>query len=60
MYFLALFLCPALFGARAAFFAEPVSDLLGPALSLAVYRLRMPRILLRRLQEGHHLPVRSR
>ena len=40
--------CPAAFGARAAFFAEPVSDVLGPAVSIAVYLLAIRRILQRR------------
>ena len=33
---------------RAAFFAEPVSDVLGPAVSIAVYLLGIRRILERR------------
>ena len=46
--FAALFALPAAFGARAAFFAEPVSDVLGPAVSIAVYLLGIRRILERR------------
>ena len=42
VYFVALFALPAAFGARAAFFAEPVSDVLGPAVSIAVYLLVHP------------------
>ena len=49
VYFVALFLCPALWGAQAAFYAEPVSDLLGPAVTVAVYLLGMRRVLRRRL-----------
>ena len=30
MYFIALFALPAVFGARAAFYAEPISDIAGP------------------------------
>ena len=45
VYFVALFVCPALFGAEAAFFAEPISDLLGPAVSIVVYLLVMNRVL---------------
>lgn len=46
-YFAALFLLPAVFPAEAAFFAEPVSDLLGPLVSIVVYRLFMDRVLRR-------------
>ena len=49
VYFVALFVCPALFGAEAAFFAEPISDLLGPAVSIVVYLLVMNRVLKKRL-----------
>ncbi len=49
VYFAALFICPALFGAEAAFYAEPVSDLLGPAVSIVVYLVCMNRILKKRL-----------
>lgn len=45
VYFAALFLLPALFGARAAFYAEPLSDILGPLASVAVYAFSMKRIL---------------
>lgn len=48
VYLVALFALPAAFGARAAFFAEPVSDVLGPAVSIAVYLLAIRRILQRR------------
>ena len=48
VYFVALFALPAAFGARAAFFAEPVSDVLGPVVSIAVYLLGIRRILERR------------
>lgn len=30
VYFIALFALPAAFGARAAFYAEPISDIAGP------------------------------
>ena len=50
VYFVALFVCPALFGAETAFFAEPISDLLGPAVSIVVYLLVMNRVLKKRLQ----------
>ena len=45
MYFIALFALPAAFGARAAFYAEPISDILGPVVSIAVYALAIRRIL---------------
>ena len=37
VYFTALFALPAIFGAEAVFFAEPISDVVGPATSVAVY-----------------------
>ena len=39
VYFAALFILPACFGARAAFYAEPVSDILGPLASAIAYKL---------------------
>lgn len=36
---------PAVFGARAAFYAEPISDIAGPVVSIAVYALCIRRIL---------------
>ncbi len=47
-YFAALFLLPAFFGARAIFFAEPVSDILGPLASVAVHFLLLDKLLRRR------------
>ena len=47
MYFLALFALPALFGARAAFYAEPVSDVLGPVFTVLVHRAVMEKVLMR-------------
>lgn len=44
-YFVSLFLLPALFGAEAAFYAEPVSDILGPIASAIVYLTSMKKIL---------------
>ena len=35
VYFIALFALPAVFGARAAFYAEPISDIAGPVVSIA-------------------------
>lgn len=48
VYFTALFTLPALFGADAAFYAEPISDVLGPAASATIYLLTMKRVLHRR------------
>ena len=45
VYFIALFALPAVFGARAAFYAEPISDIAGPVVSIAVYALCIRRIL---------------
>lgn len=45
VYFITLFLAPALWGAQAAFYAEPVSDLLGPLVSVAVHSAAMKKIL---------------
>ena len=53
VYFAALFLLPAIFGARAAFFAEPISDILGPIVSICVYRLTIDRILAGRMAMNH-------
>ena len=45
VYFVAIFALPAAFGARAAFYAEPLSDILGPAVTIVVYFLAMGKIL---------------
>ena len=45
VYFAALFILPAVFGARAIFYAEPVSDILGPVVSILTYRLANRRLL---------------
>ena len=42
---MALFMLPAAFGARSVFYAEPVSDILGPLMSVAVYALTIRKIL---------------
>ena len=57
VYFVALFVCPAVFGAEAAFFAEPISDLLGPVVSIVVYLLVMNRILKKRLTDRTPAPA---
>lgn len=45
VYFAALFILPACFGARAAFYAEPVSDIVGPLVSAIVYKLCIGHVL---------------
>ena len=49
VYFAALFILPACFGARAAFYAEPVSDILGPLASAIAYKLCIGPVL----SDGH-------
>ena len=53
VYFVALFALPAWLGAKAAFYAEPISDVLGPVVSIAVHRVMMGKVLLRRLEREH-------
>ena len=45
VYFVALFALPALFGAEATFFAETISDIFPPLVSMAVYAWGMPQLL---------------
>ena len=45
VYFISLFALPAFLGARSAFFAEPISDVLGPMVSVPVYLLVVRRVL---------------
>ena len=47
--YFALFILPACFGARAAFYAEPVSDVLGPLASAIAYKLCIGPVL----SDGH-------
>lgn len=47
-YFAALFIIPSMYGARAAFYAEPVSDVIGPLVSIIVYLFAMKRVLNKR------------
>lgn len=56
VYFLALFILPSIYGAKAAFYAEPISDLLGPAISIVIYFLFMKRVLNKRRQAQNELP----
>lgn len=48
VYFISIFLLPAAFGASAVFFAEPISDILGPVVSIAVEAKYLKKILLDR------------
>ena len=54
VYFAALFALPAAFGARAAFWAEPVSDIIGPIASVAVYAVFIRKILTFPAVPRHH------
>ena len=45
VYFIALFLLPVFFEARMAFWAEPVSDIIAPVVSVVVYRLTIHKVL---------------
>lgn len=55
VYFAALFALPALFGARATFYAEPFSDIIAPVVSFIVYSLCMKKILKRSCLETDRL-----
>lgn len=48
LYFVSLFVLPAIFGAQAVFFTGPIADFGGTAVSVAVYLLTIKRILGRR------------
>ena len=48
IYFAAIFLLPIFFGAKAVFYAEPLSDIIGPAVSIIIYLIFMKRILKKR------------
>lgn len=48
IYFAAIFLLPMFFGAKAVFYAEPLSDVIGPAVSVIIYLIFMKRILKKR------------
>lgn len=51
-YFAAIFILPLLFDAKAVFYAEPISDVLGPVVSVIVYVLSIKKILDRRCGVG--------
>ena len=48
VYFVSIFLLPVYFGAEAVFYAETISDFIGPAVSVTVYLLTIRRILRKR------------
>lgn len=49
IYFAALFILPAFFGARAIFFSEPISDILAPIVSIFIFIRFIDKILQQRL-----------
>lgn len=51
VYFAALFILPAIWGAESAFFAEPISDIAGPVVSILVYLSVMKRVLNQRKEQ---------
>lgn len=51
LYFVCVFTLPALFGSQAVFFASPISDVGGAAVSILAYLLTIRRIFNRRAQE---------
>lgn len=50
-YFVGVFVLPALLGVDNVFYAEPLSDILGPLVSVSVYLVMIRRILSQREQE---------
>lgn len=52
VYFAALFALPPLLGAETAFYAEPISDVLGPMVSIIAHHWMMRRVLARRMGRG--------
>ena len=52
VYFAALFMLPALWGAEATFYAEAISDVVGPLTSVAIHALVMKKLLARRAMQG--------
>ena len=47
-----LFILPAVWGAEATFYAEAISDVIGPLTSVAIYALVMKKLLARRAMPG--------
>ena len=51
VYFVSLFVIPAFWGAQMVFYAEVVSDVLGPLVSVIVYICTIKKIMNRRIEE---------
>ena len=56
VYFAALFLLPAIWGAESAFFAEPISDVAYPLVSIMVYLSVMKKVLDKKKKKGSPTP----
>ena len=52
VYFAALFILPAIWGAEATFYAEAISDVVGPLASVAIHALVMKKLVTRRAMTG--------
>ena len=52
VYFAALFILPAVWGVEATFYAEAISDVIGPLTSIAVHALVMKKLMARRAMTG--------
>ena len=59
VYFAAVFALPLLHGAPMIFYAEPISDILGPAVSIVVYLVSIKRLLKKREESMKQSEVRS-
>ncbi len=55
IFFIASIVLPMMAGASAAFFSEPISDLISCVAGTIIMRLQLGRILERRLREGFHI-----
>ena len=55
IYFISIFLLPVVFNAEAVFYAEPISDIVGPVVSIFVCFRYMPRILRLREENARHV-----
>ncbi|HIT07082.1 MAG TPA: MATE family efflux transporter [Candidatus Scybalocola faecipullorum] len=51
VYFIALFLIPVFFEAKMIFFSETISDIIGPLVSIIVYRFVIKKIMQQRIDE---------
>jgi len=48
VYFVAIFVLPVMFGAYSVFYAQPICDFVGPAVTITVYLLSIKKILKKR------------